>query len=70
MSIGIINTVVDGRLPLDEGDRVISIRNVQDGDERPGRPTHLHDLVTWREELRAVTRRVRERSIRPRSRYT
>jgi putative ABC transport system permease protein len=54
VSIGIINTVVDGRLPLDEGDRVISIRNVQDGDERPGRPTHLHDLVTWREELRAV----------------
>ena len=54
VSFGIINTVVDGRLPLDEGDRVISIRNVQDGDERPGRPTHLHDLVTWREELRAV----------------
>jgi hypothetical protein len=38
VSFGIINTVVDGRLPLDEGDRVISIRNVQDGDERPGVP--------------------------------
>jgi predicted permease len=54
VAFGIIGTVVDATLPLDEGDRIVSIGNIEDGQDNPGLPTHLHDLVTWREELRAV----------------
>ena len=54
VAFGIIYTIVDSTLPLADGGRVVSIRNLQDGDDGPGRATHLHDLVTWREELRAV----------------
>jgi predicted permease len=55
VAFGIIGAIVDGELPLDEGHRIVAIRNVVDGQNNPGRLTHLHDLVTWRSELRAMS---------------
>jgi len=54
VTFSVLYTAIDTTLPLDEGDRVIAIRNLNAGSNDEGRPTHLHDLVTWREELRAV----------------
>jgi len=54
VSFGGVYRIVDGRLPLSEGDRVVGIRNIdlRIGDE--GRRTHLRDLAVWRESLTAV----------------
>ena len=54
VSFSAIYTIIDARLPLNEGDRVVGIRNVDTraGDE--GRRTHLHDFATWREALTTV----------------
>jgi predicted permease len=54
VTFSVLYTAIDSTLPLAEGDRVVAIRNVNAGTNDEGRPTHLHDLVTWREELRAV----------------
>src|SRR5688572_13931594 len=40
VAFGIIYTIVDSTLPLADGGRVVSIRNLQDGDDGPGRATH------------------------------
>ena len=50
----ILGTVVDPSLPLDEGDRLVAIANVdvQGGDASR---THLHDLADWRASLTAVS---------------
>lgn len=40
-------------LPLDEGDRIVEIRN-QDVSKRLTDPRALHDFVVWRDELRSV----------------
>src|SRR5205085_1576007 len=50
-----IYTLVNGKLPLDEGDRVVGIRNVNTFANDEGRRTHLHDLATWREALTTVS---------------
>jgi putative ABC transport system permease protein len=44
----------DPALPLDEGHRVVAIQNLDAARSDQARETHLHDLVTWREELRAL----------------
>src|SRR6185436_6581186 len=49
-----IYTLLDGRLPVSEGDRVIAIRNINTRQRDEGRHTHLHDLATWRETLTSV----------------
>ena len=49
-----IYTLIDGRLPISEGDRVIGIRNIDTKSIIDGRQTHLHDLATWRETLSTV----------------
>jgi hypothetical protein len=49
-----ISTIVGGKLPLSEGDRVVGIRNIDTRVNDEGRRTHLHSLVTWREALRTV----------------
>ena len=55
VSFGVIYTVQDPSLPLDEGDRVVAIRNVDTrGADAVGPRTHLHDLATWRASLTAV----------------
>jgi putative ABC transport system permease protein len=43
-----------GDLPLNEGDRVVSIQNVNTRVADEGRRTHLHDLAVWREGLTTV----------------
>jgi predicted permease len=47
---GFIHALVDPRLPLDEGERVVSIQNADA--RNPGSPHRqsLHDFLVWREE--------------------
>jgi predicted permease len=47
------STLLDPSLPLDEGDRIVSIQNI---DVRSGGEEDriLHDFLTWRDELRSV----------------
>jgi predicted permease len=54
LAFAAVNTVTSKALPVDEGDRVVRIQNidVRESDPRPG--THLHDLAVWREILLAV----------------
>ena len=54
-AFGIVYTFVDTSLPLDDGDRVVAIENVDPTSRaNGGRRTHLHDLAIWREELTAI----------------
>lgn len=52
-SFSIVSTLVGTTVPLDEGSRVVAIHNM-DPYQRDVPRTHLHDLVTWDETLRAV----------------
>jgi putative ABC transport system permease protein len=54
VTFSILYTAIDTSLPLDEGDRIVAIQNLEAGENGEGRRTHLHDLMTWRGELRAV----------------
>ena len=54
VTFGIISNFVRNDIPLDEGDRIVAVQNLVAGSDNDGRPTHLHDLVSWRTELRAV----------------
>jgi hypothetical protein len=54
VSFGVIYTIIDPRLPLDEGDRIVTIENLDARGGNGGRRTHLHGLAVWRETLRAV----------------
>lgn len=53
-SFGLIYALLDPTLPLDEGDRVVSVQNNRA--DRPGVPDRqsLHDFFRWRDELRTV----------------
>ena len=53
VSFSALYTIIDGELPISEGDRVVGIRNldIRRGDARR---THLHDLAIWREALTTV----------------
>jgi predicted permease len=55
VGFGIIYTLLDPGLPLDEGDRIVAIENVDRmrGDGAAAR-SHLHDLAVWRDQLSAV----------------
>ena len=54
ISFGIIYTIADPAVPLDEGDRVVAIRNLHARTDGQGRRALLHDLATWREVVTAV----------------
>ena len=54
ITFGIIYTVIDPTLPLDGGDRIIALQNIDQRLAGEGRETHLHDLAIWREALPAV----------------
>jgi hypothetical protein len=54
VSFSAISTITNGELPVSEGDRVISIRNLDTHGRTEGRRTHLHDLATWRASLTSV----------------
>ncbi|MBA2572790.1 MAG: ABC transporter permease [Gemmatimonadetes bacterium] len=53
-AFSVLNTMIDPALPLDEGDRIVAIQNLNTTTGQDAQPTHLHDLLSWREELRAV----------------
>jgi len=54
-SFGFIDAMLDPSLPLDEGDRVVSLHNADL--RNPGNPDRqsLHDFVMWRDELTSIT---------------
>jgi putative ABC transport system permease protein len=54
-----LTQVVNPTLPLDEGDRIVALRNLDalrpwDATPRRAEARALHDFVTWREELKSV----------------
>lgn len=49
-----VNAVTSTSLPMDEGDRVVAIRNIDAQKNDEAAETHLHDLEVWRETLPAV----------------
>ena len=49
-----VNAVTSKKLPMPEGDRVVSIRNVDAQTMDDGGGTILHDLETWRSELTSI----------------
>jgi predicted permease len=49
-----VNAVTSTALPMDEGDRVVAIHNIDAQANDEARQTHLHDLEVWREALPAV----------------
>ena len=54
VSFGVIYDLIDPTLPLAGGDRIVAIQNTHTRRSDESRETHLHDMETWREELRAV----------------
>ena len=54
VAFAVVSTVIDSRLPLDQGDRIIAIQNLDLRRNDEGRQTHLHDLAVWREALSTV----------------
>jgi putative ABC transport system permease protein len=46
--------LVDTRLPVSEGDRVIGIRNLDKLAAQDARATHLHFLALWRQSIPAI----------------
>jgi len=54
VAFGVLHNFVGASLPYDEGDRIVAIQNLNRGSDDRGRPLHLHDLETWRADLRAV----------------
>ena len=53
-SFGIISRIAGAGLPLDEGDRIVALQNVDARGSADADATHLHDLATWRLSLDAV----------------
>ena len=53
-AFGVTRNFVGASLPFDEGDRIVAIQNLNRGSDDRGRPLHLHDLATWRTDLRAI----------------
>jgi putative ABC transport system permease protein len=47
-SFAVIYTILDPALPLEEGDRVVTIQNMDATRNDAARTTHLHDLESWR----------------------
>ena len=54
VAFGVIYTVIDPSLPVDEGHRVVALQNQDARRSGEGRETHLHVLDVWRAELHAV----------------
>jgi putative ABC transport system permease protein len=54
LAFSAVNAVTATALPLDEGDRVIAIRNIDVLKNDDARQTHLHDMDTWRANARTI----------------
>ncbi len=52
-AFGMIYGMTSSSLPLDEGDRLITVQNSTDGFGAAA-STHLHDIATWRAEAPAI----------------
>ncbi|HKG94816.1 MAG TPA: ABC transporter permease, partial [Gemmatimonadaceae bacterium] len=74
VTFGIIHNFIGVTLPLDDGDRLVAIQNVDARRNVEGDGTHLHDLAVWRGALgavealgayRTVARNVISRDARP-----
>lgn len=51
---GAIGAMIDPSLPLDDGDRIVSVRYVDLTDPGDAMLQSAHDLVAWRDELRSI----------------
>jgi predicted permease len=51
---GLIHAVVDAPLPLDEGERVVALQNVDTRNPGSPPPPTIHDLTFWRASLESV----------------
>jgi len=51
---GLIHALADAELPLNEGDRVVTLESARVGDAGGTRRNALQDFVLWREELESV----------------
>src|SRR5687767_6323979 len=51
---GAIGAIIDPTLPLDEGDRIVSIQNADVRQAGALMLQSTHDFVAWRNELRSV----------------
>jgi putative ABC transport system permease protein len=51
---GFIHALVDSPLPLDEGERVVSVQNSDVRTPGTAERQSLHDFLIWRDELRSV----------------
>src|SRR5687768_13576891 len=55
-SFVVIRTFVDPAPPLNDGDRVVAIQNVDiEGTDADASRTHLHDYELWRDEVAALS---------------
>ena len=54
LAFSAVAAVTGTELPLNDGERIVSIQNVDLRDLEEGRRTHLHDLAEWHESLSAV----------------
>ena len=52
-SFGVVYSFLDPHLPLDEGERVVTVQNWDAARNNPNRQS-LHDVVTWSEELTLI----------------
>ena len=55
LAFSAVNAVTATALPLDEGDRIVAIRNIDVLKNDDARNTHLHDLDVWRASARTIT---------------
>jgi predicted permease len=53
-AFGAIHAITASRLPLDEGERIVTIQNTGWGGLGQERATHLHDLPLWRSAMRTI----------------
>ena len=54
VAFGVISTIMDPTLPLDEGDRLVSIRNWDTRSNSPNARA-LHDFLAWQSDLKSVS---------------
>lgn len=47
-SFAVIYTITDPTVPLDDGDRIVTIQNIDAARNDQARETHLHDFEAWR----------------------
>lgn len=51
---GAIGAILDPTLPLDEGERIVSVRNADLTDPNDAMMRSAHDFVAWRDELKSI----------------